>query len=86
MRQNYLGALETVNQIIMNFPGFLPAFAKKMKPASLAGLGPETVETAQVIKQDLTNLFGSGFNFEKKKIYVCVFLIRYFQFDFFQII
>ncbi|KAM5325686.1 tetratricopeptide repeat protein 21B [Glossophaga mutica] len=31
MRQNYLGALETVNQIIGNFPSFLPAFVQKMK-------------------------------------------------------
>ena len=31
MRQNYLGALETVNQIIVNFPSFLPAFVQKMK-------------------------------------------------------
>ncbi|XP_036998976.2 tetratricopeptide repeat protein 21B [Artibeus jamaicensis] len=31
MRQNYLGALETVNQIIVNFPGFLPALVQKMK-------------------------------------------------------
>uniref|UniRef100_A0A8C6VGL8 Tetratricopeptide repeat protein 21A/21B N-terminal ARM repeat domain-containing protein n=1 Tax=Naja naja TaxID=35670 RepID=A0A8C6VGL8_NAJNA len=30
-RQNYSGALETVNQIIANFPRFLPAFIKKMK-------------------------------------------------------
>ncbi|XP_059560213.1 tetratricopeptide repeat protein 21B isoform X2 [Myotis daubentonii] len=31
MRQNYLGALETVNQVIVNFPSFLPALVQKMK-------------------------------------------------------
>uniref|UniRef100_A0A803TDW6 Tetratricopeptide repeat protein 21B n=1 Tax=Anolis carolinensis TaxID=28377 RepID=A0A803TDW6_ANOCA len=31
VRQNYSGALENVNQIIANFPHFLPAFMKKMK-------------------------------------------------------
>ncbi|ELK28172.1 Tetratricopeptide repeat protein 21B [Myotis davidii] len=31
MRQNYLGALETVNQVIVNFPSFLPALEQKMK-------------------------------------------------------
>uniref|UniRef100_A0A668AXT2 Tetratricopeptide repeat domain 21B n=1 Tax=Myripristis murdjan TaxID=586833 RepID=A0A668AXT2_9TELE len=30
-RQNYSGALETVNQVIVSFPGFLPALIKKMK-------------------------------------------------------
>ncbi|XP_036176056.1 tetratricopeptide repeat protein 21B isoform X3 [Myotis myotis] len=31
MRQNYLGALETMNQVIVNFPSFLPALVQKMK-------------------------------------------------------
>lgn len=31
MRQNYLSALETVNQVIVNFPSFLPALVQKMK-------------------------------------------------------
>uniref|UniRef100_A0A8C9YUL6 Tetratricopeptide repeat domain 21B n=1 Tax=Sander lucioperca TaxID=283035 RepID=A0A8C9YUL6_SANLU len=30
-RQNYSGALEMVNQVIVSFPGFLPALIKKMK-------------------------------------------------------
>lgn len=30
-RQNYSGALEIVNQVIVSFPGFLPALIKKMK-------------------------------------------------------
>lgn len=30
-RQNYSGALEAVNQVVASFPGFLPAFAEKMK-------------------------------------------------------
>lgn len=30
-RQNYSGALEMVNQVIVSFPTFLPALSKKMK-------------------------------------------------------
>uniref|UniRef100_A0A674F6B1 Tetratricopeptide repeat protein 21A/21B N-terminal ARM repeat domain-containing protein n=1 Tax=Salmo trutta TaxID=8032 RepID=A0A674F6B1_SALTR len=30
-QHNYSGALETVNQVIVSFPGFLPAFIKNMK-------------------------------------------------------
>ena len=30
-RQNYSGALEMVNQVIVSYPGFVPAFVKKMK-------------------------------------------------------
>lgn len=30
-RQNYSGALEIVNQVIVGFPAFMPALTKKMK-------------------------------------------------------
>lgn len=47
MRQNYSGALETVSQIIVNFPNFLPAFEKKMKLQLALQDWDQTVETAQ---------------------------------------
>lgn len=31
VRQNYSGALETVNQVIVSYPSFAPALVKKMK-------------------------------------------------------
>ncbi|XP_059783997.1 tetratricopeptide repeat protein 21B isoform X5 [Balaenoptera ricei] len=57
MRQNYSGALETVNQIIMNFPSFLPAFVKKMKLQLALQDWDQTVETAQrLMLQDNQNV------------------------------
>uniref|UniRef100_A0A8C6FXZ3 Tetratricopeptide repeat protein 21B n=1 Tax=Moschus moschiferus TaxID=68415 RepID=A0A8C6FXZ3_MOSMO len=57
MRQNYSGALETVNQIIMNFPSFLPAFVKKMKLQLALQDWDQTVEIAQrLMLQDNQNL------------------------------
>ncbi|XP_045636505.1 tetratricopeptide repeat protein 21B isoform X5 [Ursus americanus] len=57
MRQNYSGALETVNQIIVNFPSFLPAFVKKMKLQLALQDWDQTVETAQrLILQDNQNV------------------------------
>ncbi|XP_064419793.1 tetratricopeptide repeat protein 21B [Latimeria chalumnae] len=47
MRQNYSGALGTVNQVIVNFPGFLPAFIKKMKLQLALQDWEQTIETAQ---------------------------------------
>uniref|UniRef100_A0A9W3FN10 Tetratricopeptide repeat protein 21B n=1 Tax=Camelus bactrianus TaxID=9837 RepID=A0A9W3FN10_CAMBA len=59
MRQNYSGALETVNQIIMNFPSFLPAFVEKMKLQLALQDWDQTVETAQrLIFQDNQNVEG----------------------------
>uniref|UniRef100_A0A669Q528 Tetratricopeptide repeat protein 21B n=1 Tax=Phasianus colchicus TaxID=9054 RepID=A0A669Q528_PHACC len=46
IRQNYSGALETVNQIIANFPNFLPAFIKKMKLQLALQDWEQAVETA----------------------------------------
>ncbi|XP_074219924.1 tetratricopeptide repeat protein 21B isoform X2 [Camelus bactrianus] len=59
MRQNYSDALETVNQIIMNFPSFLPAFVEKMKLQLALQDWDQTVETAQrLIFQDNQNVEG----------------------------
>uniref|UniRef100_A0A8C3K4I9 Tetratricopeptide repeat protein 21B n=1 Tax=Calidris pygmaea TaxID=425635 RepID=A0A8C3K4I9_9CHAR len=46
VRQNYSGALETVNQIIANFPNFIPAFIKKMKLQLALQDWEQAVETA----------------------------------------
>ncbi|KAM5280322.1 tetratricopeptide repeat protein 21B [Ctenodactylus gundi] len=57
MRQNYSGALETVNQIIVNFPGFLPAFVKKMKLQLALQDWDQMVDTAQrLLLQDNQNV------------------------------
>ncbi|XP_014641369.1 PREDICTED: tetratricopeptide repeat protein 21B isoform X1 [Ceratotherium simum simum] len=57
MRQNYSGALETVNQIIMKFPSFHPAFVKKMKLQLALQDWDQTVETAQrLLLQDNKNV------------------------------
>ncbi|XP_069472384.1 tetratricopeptide repeat protein 21B [Ambystoma mexicanum] len=51
MRQNYSGALETVNQMISSFPNFLPAFIKKMKLHLALQDWEQTIETALGILQ-----------------------------------
>ncbi|XP_007494364.1 tetratricopeptide repeat protein 21B isoform X1 [Monodelphis domestica] len=57
LRQNYSGALETVNQITINFPSFLPALVKKMKLQLALQDWDQTVETAQrIIQQDSQNV------------------------------
>ncbi|KAM4859500.1 tetratricopeptide repeat protein 21B [Thomomys bottae] len=57
LRQNFSGALETVNQIIVNFPTFLPAFEKKMKLQLALQDWDQTVETAQrLLLQDSQNV------------------------------
>ncbi|XP_006153641.1 tetratricopeptide repeat protein 21B isoform X1 [Tupaia chinensis] len=57
MRQNYSAALDTVNQIIVNFPSFLPAFVKKMKLQLALQDWDQTVETAQrLLLQDHQNV------------------------------
>ncbi|XP_003478712.1 tetratricopeptide repeat protein 21B [Cavia porcellus] len=57
MLQNYSGALETVNQIIVNFPSFLPAFIKKMKLQLALQDWDQMVETAQrLLLQDNQNV------------------------------
>ncbi|XP_007539386.1 tetratricopeptide repeat protein 21B isoform X1 [Erinaceus europaeus] len=57
IRQNYSGALETVNQIIMKYPNFLPAFTKKMKLQLALQNWDQTIDTAQkLILQDNQNV------------------------------
>ncbi|KAM9033188.1 tetratricopeptide repeat protein 21B [Sarcophilus harrisii] len=57
IRQNYSGALETINQITLNLPSFLPAFVKKMKLQLALQDWDQTVETAQrIIQQDNQNV------------------------------
>uniref|UniRef100_A0A674KDX6 Tetratricopeptide repeat domain 21B n=1 Tax=Terrapene triunguis TaxID=2587831 RepID=A0A674KDX6_9SAUR len=57
VRQNYSGALETVNQIIANFPDFLPGFIKKMKLQLALQDWEQAVETAQrLLQKDTLNL------------------------------
>ncbi|XP_048342203.1 tetratricopeptide repeat protein 21B isoform X2 [Sphaerodactylus townsendi] len=56
-RQNYLGALEAVNQIIANSPHFLPAFIKKMKLQLALQDWEQTTETAhRLLQKDALNL------------------------------
>ncbi|KAK6310124.1 hypothetical protein J4Q44_G00200050 [Coregonus suidteri] len=45
--QNISRALETVNQVIVRFPGFLPAFIKKMKFLLTLQDWEQTVDAAQ---------------------------------------
>ncbi|XP_077175955.1 tetratricopeptide repeat protein 21B [Paroedura picta] len=56
-RQNYLGALDMVNQIIANFPHFLPAFIKKMKLQLGLQDWEQATETAhRLLQKDALNL------------------------------
>uniref|UniRef100_A0A4W5LJJ5 Tetratricopeptide repeat domain 21B n=1 Tax=Hucho hucho TaxID=62062 RepID=A0A4W5LJJ5_9TELE len=56
-RHNYSGALETVNQVIVSFPGFLPAFIKKMKLLLTLQDWEQTVDAAQrLLQRDKNNL------------------------------
>uniref|UniRef100_A0A803T842 Tetratricopeptide repeat protein 21B n=1 Tax=Anolis carolinensis TaxID=28377 RepID=A0A803T842_ANOCA len=57
VRQNYSGALENVNQIIANFPHFLPAFMKKMKLQLALQDWEQATETAhRLLQKDALNL------------------------------
>uniref|UniRef100_A0A8B9G865 Tetratricopeptide repeat protein 21B n=1 Tax=Amazona collaria TaxID=241587 RepID=A0A8B9G865_9PSIT len=56
VRQNFSGALETVNQIIANFPNFIPAFIKKMKLQLALQDWEQTVETAHRLSMKLRDL------------------------------
>jgi len=46
-RQNYSGALETNNQVIVSYPSFLPALVKKMKLLLTLQDWEQTVDAAQ---------------------------------------
>ncbi|KAM4626732.1 tetratricopeptide repeat protein 21B [Discoglossus pictus] len=57
MRQNYSGALETVNKIIVYYPGFIPALIKKMKLQLALQDWEQTVESAlRLLQKDSYNL------------------------------
>ncbi len=46
-RQNYSGALETINQVIVSYPSFLPALVKKMKLLLTLQDWEQTIDAAQ---------------------------------------
>lgn len=47
VRQNYSGAIETVNQVIVGYPSFIPALVKKMKLLLNLQDWEQTVDSAQ---------------------------------------
>uniref|UniRef100_A0A3Q1H576 Tetratricopeptide repeat domain 21B n=1 Tax=Acanthochromis polyacanthus TaxID=80966 RepID=A0A3Q1H576_9TELE len=56
-RQNYSGALEIVNQVIVSFPGFIPALIKKMKILLNLQDWEQTVDAAhRLLQKDKNNL------------------------------
>uniref|UniRef100_A0A9R1SDY0 Tetratricopeptide repeat domain 21B n=2 Tax=Cyprinus carpio TaxID=7962 RepID=A0A9R1SDY0_CYPCA len=56
-RQNYSGALETINQVIVSYPSFLPALAKKMKLLLTLQDWEQTIDAAQrLLQRDKNNL------------------------------
>uniref|UniRef100_A0A8C8SR38 Tetratricopeptide repeat domain 21A n=1 Tax=Pelusios castaneus TaxID=367368 RepID=A0A8C8SR38_9SAUR len=59
MQQNYSGALEVVNQIIVNFSDFIPAFILKMRLFLAQQDWEQTLETAlRILSKDGTNIDG----------------------------
>ncbi|KAF7660541.1 hypothetical protein LDENG_00280090 [Lucifuga dentata] len=55
-RQNYSGALEMVNQVIVSFPGFLPALIKKMKLLLSLQDWEQTIDAAiRLLQRDKNN-------------------------------
>ncbi|XP_032880066.1 tetratricopeptide repeat protein 21B isoform X1 [Amblyraja radiata] len=57
MRQNFSGALEMVNQIIVHFPGFLPAFVKKIELQLALQDWEQTIETVHRVLEKESNNF-----------------------------
>lgn len=56
-RQNYSGALELVNQVIVSFPGYLPALIKKMKLLLSLQDWEQTIDAARrLLQKDKNNL------------------------------
>ncbi|XP_072435599.1 tetratricopeptide repeat protein 21B isoform X3 [Chiloscyllium punctatum] len=61
IRQNYSGALDMVNQIIVHFPGFLPAFVKKVELQLALQDWDQTIETIhRLLQKDSHNFEGLG--------------------------
>ncbi|KAJ3592050.1 hypothetical protein NHX12_007180, partial [Muraenolepis orangiensis] len=56
-RQNYSGAVEVISQVIVSFPGFLPAAIKKMKLLLSLQDWEQTMEAAHsLLQKDANNL------------------------------
>uniref|UniRef100_A0A8C3AZP6 Tetratricopeptide repeat domain 21B n=1 Tax=Cyclopterus lumpus TaxID=8103 RepID=A0A8C3AZP6_CYCLU len=56
-RQNYSGALEMVNKVIVSFPGFLPALTKKMKLLLCLQDWEQTINAShRLLQKDTNNL------------------------------
>uniref|UniRef100_A0AAQ4RG08 Tetratricopeptide repeat domain 21B n=1 Tax=Gasterosteus aculeatus aculeatus TaxID=481459 RepID=A0AAQ4RG08_GASAC len=56
-RQNYSGALEMVNKVIVSFPGFLPALTKKMKLLLSLQDWEQTINAShRLLQKDTNNL------------------------------
>ncbi|XP_054888244.1 tetratricopeptide repeat protein 21B [Poeciliopsis prolifica] len=56
-RQNYSGALEMVNQVIVSFSGFIPALVKKMKLLLSLQDWDQTIDAAhRLLQKDKNNL------------------------------
>lgn len=56
-RQNYSGALEMVNQVIVSFSGFIPALVKKMKLLLSLQDWDQTIDAAhRLLQRDKNNL------------------------------
>ncbi|KAM6955026.1 tetratricopeptide repeat protein 21B isoform 2-T2 [Lycodopsis pacificus] len=56
-RQNYSGALEMVNKVIVSFPGFLPALTKKMKLLLSLQDWEQTISAShRLLQKDTNNL------------------------------
>ncbi|MEQ2286983.1 Tetratricopeptide repeat protein 21B [Ameca splendens] len=56
-RQNYSGALEMVNQVIVSFSGFIPALIKKMKLLLSLQDWDQTIDAAhRLLQKDKSNL------------------------------
>lgn len=47
MRHNFTGALEQINQLIVTYPGFMPALIEKMKLQLNLQDWDQAIETAQ---------------------------------------
>lgn len=58
LKHNYSGALELVNQVVVNYQNFLPAFVEKMKLQLALQDWDNTLEAAQRYKGGLAWLLG----------------------------
>lgn len=47
LRHNYSGALELINEVVVSFPGFMPALVEKMRLQLALQDWEQTIDTAQ---------------------------------------